>query len=258
MLYLIRHGETDWNREPGRCQGWTDVPLNDTGRQQAHELGAALREGAGGRASGRSGASADVREGASADVREGAAAGAHAIDLIVSSHLVRCRETAAILREELSGGAELGGDAEAGGRAERSGGRADESGGAIPLTLDPRLAETFRGRWETRTFANIVATEPQEWCDYREHPENFRFPEGESLAEQQRRVLDAVRDAALEVVTRNQTVAIVTHGGSIRLVRCFLEGLGIEAFHTMGVGNAGVVEITESDVASRIERFLAE
>jgi len=252
VLSLIRHGETDWNREPGRCQGWTDVPLNDTGRQQAHELGAALREGAGGRASGRSGASADVREGASADVREGAAAGAHAIDLIVSSHLVRCRETAEIIREELSGGLK------ADGRTEGSSGRTDESGGAIPLTLDPRLAETFRGRWETRTFANIVATEPQEWCDYREHPENFRFPEGESLAEQQRRVLDAVRDAALEAVTRNQTVAIVTHGGSIRLVRCFLEGLGIEAFHTMGVGNAVAVEITGSDVASRIERFLAE
>jgi broad specificity phosphatase PhoE len=36
-LYFARHGQTDWNLA-GRLQGMRDVPLNDTGRQQAREL----------------------------------------------------------------------------------------------------------------------------------------------------------------------------------------------------------------------------
>ena len=41
-LLLVRHGETEWNRQ-GRFQGQIDVPLNENGRSQAAQAGEFLK-----------------------------------------------------------------------------------------------------------------------------------------------------------------------------------------------------------------------
>ena len=42
-LLLVRHGETDWNRQT-RFQGGIDVPLNNNGRQQSQKAGEFLKD----------------------------------------------------------------------------------------------------------------------------------------------------------------------------------------------------------------------
>lgn len=68
IVAFIRHGQTDWNRE-GLLQGSSDIPLNDTGREQARDAFMTLRS--------------------------------RPWDVVVSSPLQRARETASIIADGL-------------------------------------------------------------------------------------------------------------------------------------------------------------
>jgi len=125
---------------------------------------------------------------------------------------------------------------------------------------DARLREGWRGEWEGFLFDEIAAREPECYAAWR-NPDaeiGFRFPGGESLAEQQARVLAALRDLSAAAGTgfrpagdrqrppSGDVTLAVCHGGSIRTVLCASDPRGLAAFHTFEVPNVALVEVGET------------
>lgn len=115
-------------------------------------------------------------------------------------------------------------------------------GAAIGLRpkLDWRLREGFRGRWERHLFDEIEQAEPAAYAAWKRAGDTFRFPDGESLLEQQQRVTAALAD--IHRVGPLPALA-VCHGGSIRVMLCANDPRGLDAFHDFTVPNVAVVSL---------------
>jgi broad specificity phosphatase PhoE len=80
--------------------------------------------------------------------------------------------------------------------------------------VDDRLMEADAGDWSGRLIADVTAEAPEDWERWRRADPTFRFPGGESVAEQAARIGAALADVA----TGPLPALVVTHGGSIRSI----------------------------------------
>ena len=130
---------------------------------------------------------------------------------VYTSHLARARETAEIVARELG----------------------------LEVEVDERLAESRRGQWEGRLLEEIERDDPELWAAWRRGGAEFRFPEGESLAEHADRVAEALAD-----VRRGPLPALcVCHGGTIRCAFALANSRGLDSFHELDVPNAQPLEL---------------
>ena len=106
--------------------------------------------------------------------------------------------------------------------------------------LDARLREANRGEWEGHLFIDIKRSDPDRFAAWMRGGAEWRFPGGESLQEQQDRVLAALAD--IESAGELPALA-VCHGGAIRVVLCSRDPRGLDAFHTFEVPNVAVVPL---------------
>lgn len=99
--------------------------------------------------------------------------------------------------------------------------------------LDERLVEADAGEWSGRPIADILAGEAEQYARWRAADPAFRFPGGESVAEQARRIAAALADVAAGPLP----ALVVTHGGTIRAVE------GIEGGSTGQIANCAVFRL---------------
>ena len=134
------------------------------------------------------------------------------IAALYTSPLVRASETAAIVADRLG----------------------------LEPRADDRLKEIDVGDWEERLKDDVARDEPGAWAAFRRAGDDFRFPGGESLHEQQQRVVAALED----ITGRGELPALVVcHRGVIRCALAHARRRGLDTYHEWRVPNAELIRL---------------
>ena len=128
---------------------------------------------------------------------------------LYTSPLARARETAAIVGERT---------------------------GLEPL-VDERFAETETGDWTEKLYDDV---DPGLYAAWEHAGADWRFPGGESLSEQQERVIAGLVDVTQSGRLR---ALVVCHRGTIRVALCHTRQEGLDAFSEIDVPNGGLVHL---------------
>jgi broad specificity phosphatase PhoE len=104
---------------------------------------------------------------------------------------------------------------------------------------DARFAETETGDWTGRSFAEIRAEDPVGFGRFQRSDPTFRYPGGESFAEQSERVQEGLE--ALRAQPGLLPALVVCHRGVIRLALAAAEG--DEAAGAREIANATLVTL---------------
>ncbi len=180
-VYLVRHGQTNFNMD-GVIQGYSsDLPLNETGGDQAHRLADSLSN--------------------------------HRFDLILSSDLQRCLQTARIISEKIK----------------------------VPVEADKRLREIDFGEWEGQTFEDMMKTPA--WNIWVTTPSKWKVRGSERIEEVQKRVVAAVSDALKKV----DALLVVSHGVAISTFILHAKNLPVDDLEKHSIANAGIVRFRSED-----------
>ncbi len=173
-LYIVRHGKTDWNVER-KLQGRADIPLNEDGREAARKTAQGIRS--------------------------------IPLDLVISSPLLRARETAEILVK----------------------------GRGIPFFTDERLEEISFGEMEGQTKS-------EEIDHFFKHPELYQPPKGaESIPHLLARTGELLRELAANCELKEKNILLATHGAATRALLANIKHVQIRDFWSGSVPkNCGI------------------
>ena len=108
------------------------------------------------------------------------------------------------------------------------------------------LQEANFGQWEGMTFDEIYKRWPEQMDKFFTQPASWEPPGGESFPVVQKRALTAFQQI-LDRTEEGQTVAIVSHGGIIRVQLCHILGMPLDNMWRLSAHNVSVTSLSEWD-----------
>lgn len=92
----------------------------------------------------------------------------------------------------------------------------------LPIIRTDKLKEINGGDWEDRRWEELPELWPHEYDSWENRPHEHRMPNGETMVEFQKRLIDEVK----YIIDKNEgkNICIVTHGTAIRSMMCYFLG----------------------------------
>ena len=184
-IILVRHCETDWNKQ-NRCQGISDISLNNDGLKQAEDLRFYFSD--------------------------------RNIDIMFTSPLKRAIETANIISTDKG----------------------------LSIKYSEELREMDQGDFEGIPFNTLRDYYSSELKQWRENPENFRIPNGETLGEVRKRMISFVGNM-VKNYPENLSVLVVSHNLALSTLLCSIKDKNLKSFTDFTVKSGSISTIDYSD-----------
>jgi len=191
-VLLVRHAETDWNRER-RFQGRLDISLSAAGREQAESAARLLA--------------------------------ATPLAAVWSSPLSRARETATAI--------------------------ANPQG--LAVHVEEAFTEMDFGEWVGLTRDEVKARFPDALSAWAETPQTARWPGAEPLEDVRVRALAGLE--RLRAAHQGQTVCLVSHGITSRVLILEALGLGPDRLWSLQISSTGISELEFRDDWTTLHRM---
>lgn len=102
---------------------------------------------------------------------------------------------------------------------------------ALPVIARAEFREINFGIWEGLTYQEIMATWPEILTAMYSKPGEISPPEGESFQEVKQRVASALQQCVADY--QGETIVLVSHGGTMRVLLCIALGIGLDKMWSM-------------------------
>lgn len=122
----------------------------------------------------------------------------------------------------------------------------------MPYKTESLLKEVSFGAWEGVSFAQLHREHGEEMRTFLERPGDFTPPRGESFAQAQKRCVQGLQNI-LAREGHDKNIAIVTHGGIIRLLVCYFMDIPLNSLWKMAIRNVSVTTIYDGGGAFMLE-----
>ncbi|MBN2618183.1 MAG: histidine phosphatase family protein [Spirochaetales bacterium] len=137
-------------------------------------------------------------------------------DLIYTSSMARCRESATIIIEKLNNRFEILQDIE----------------------------EVDFGDWESLTFDQLTNKNPQEFTNWLNNPQDISPPNGETLKELQARVINSISFLKDKITDKKRwRILLITHRGPIAILLLHFLKLDLNMFWNFRIDKASITKI---------------